>query len=75
MNRDKINLHRSPVWFKYLISLLVIALVVGAAMIFGGDKPAPHWITHRLIPVLGWVYIVLVAYLIIYYIVRRLKKK
>jgi hypothetical protein len=74
MAKSKINLHVLPTWLKYLISLTVIALVVGAAMIFGGNKPAPDWIPHRLIPVLGWIYLALVAYLIIHYIVRRFKK-
>jgi hypothetical protein len=75
MSKDKIELRTLPTWLKYLISLTVIALVVAAARIFGSGKPAPNWILHGLIPVLGWLYLALVAYLIIYYVVRRLKKK
>lgn len=75
MSKDKTELRTLPVWLKYLISLTVIALVVGLAMIFGGGRPAPNWILHGLIPVLGWIYLALVAYLIIYYAVRRFRNK
>jgi hypothetical protein len=71
---EEINLHRMPTWLKYLISLSVIAVVVIAAWIVNGDPPAPNWILHSLIPVLGWIYLGLVGYLIVYHVVRRWRK-
>jgi uncharacterized membrane protein HdeD (DUF308 family) len=69
------DLRKLPTWRRYLISLAVIALVVGAAWIVRGGRPAPNWIQHRLIPILGWVYLALVVYLIVYYVTVRFKRK
>jgi hypothetical protein len=75
MTNDRIDLRKLPAWLKYLVSLAVIAVVVGAAWLVGGDRPAPGWLTNRLIPALGWVYLALCVYVIIYYAARRLRKK
>lgn len=75
MSKDKVNLHALPAWLKYAVALVVIALVVGAAWLVGGDRPTPGWITNRLIPVLGWVYLALCVYLIVYYVARRIRKR
>ena len=74
MKHDKINLHLLPSWLKYLISLAVIAVVVLGAWIVNGGRPAPNWILHRLIPLLGWIYLGLAGYLITYYVVRGRRK-
>lgn len=75
MTKDKINLRALPTGIRYLISFALIAVVVGAARYVGGDRPTPAWITDKLIPVLGWVYLALCVYLIVYYVARRLTKK
>lgn len=61
MPDDKIDLRRLPSWLQYLISLSVVALVVGAAWFVGRDEPIPRWISHFLIPGLGVLYIILVV--------------
>lgn len=71
----KYDLKKLPAPLKYLVSLVLIAVVVGAARYVGGDRPTPAWITDKLIPVLGWVYLALCVYLIVYYVARRLTKK
>jgi hypothetical protein len=75
MAKNTVNLRTLPTWLKYLISLTVIALVVGAAWMVGGGRPAPRWILHGLIPVLGWIYLALVVYLIVYHVVKRIRKR
>lgn len=72
---NKVNLHALPAWLKYLVSLAIIAVVVCAAWLVGGDRPAPGWIVDRLIPALGWVYLALCVYVVIYYAARRLRRK
>lgn len=58
--RTRVDLRRSlPPW---LILLLGAAIAVGVALLawwVGRDDPAPTWITERLVPALGWVYIAL----------------
>lgn len=64
MSNSDIDLRRLPVWIQYVISLSVVAIVVVAAWIVGRDRPVPAWITHWLIPILGWIYLMLVAFVI-----------
>ena len=75
MNKNKIDLRALPTWLKYVISLTVIIPVMGAAWIVGRDEPVPGWLQHRLIPILGWIYIGCCLYLIIYHLARRLAKR
>jgi len=75
MARRGINLRALPVWLQYAIALVVIALVVSLAWLVGRDRPVPGWLTHRFIPALGWVYLALCVYLIIYYAARRIGKR
>lgn len=63
---DSIDLRRLPVWLQYVISLTVVGIVVALAWFVGGHKPAPYWITHYLVPILGVTYIVLVVYVIVW---------
>ena len=75
MNKNKVNLHALPARVKYPIALAVIALVVAAARLVGGHRPAPEWLTRELIPVLGWVYLALCLYLIVYHVARRIARR
>ena len=73
MPRMRVNLRTLPVWLQYVISLSAVALVVTAAWIVGRDRPIPFWITHYLIPILGWTYIALLVFLAIRWFARRVK--
>lgn len=64
------DLRRLPVWLQYLVALSVIAVVAAAAWLVGRDRPVPHWVTHGIIPVLGWVYIAFAAYWVVSRILR-----
>jgi hypothetical protein len=75
ISRNRVDLKTLPVWFQYLISLTVIAIVSFTAWIVGHNKPNPTWITNYLIPILGWLYIVLFTYVIGSRIVRRVRNK
>jgi Na+/alanine symporter len=65
MSENQIDLRRLPVWLQYVISLTVLAIVVALAWFVGGHKPAPYWIAHYLVPILGVTYILLVLYVIL----------
>jgi hypothetical protein len=65
MERERIDLRRLPVWLQYLIALTVVAVVSIAAWLVGRNRPIPNWITHYLIPILGWSYIVLFTFVMI----------
>ncbi|HWK90208.1 MAG TPA: hypothetical protein VNP72_09440 [Longimicrobium sp.] len=56
-----VDLRRMPWPLRYGLSLLIIAAVVAAAWFMGRDDPVPSWISHRLVPILGWTYLALVA--------------
>jgi hypothetical protein len=73
MARKRVDLRTLPVWLQYFISLTVVVLVVTAAWIAGSDRPTPAWITHYVVPTLGWIYLVLFVFLIIRWFARRLK--
>jgi heme A synthase len=57
MSHDPIDLRTLPVWLQYVISLTVVAVVAAAAWVIGKDQPVPNWLTTKMIPALGWVYI------------------
>ena len=71
MTGERVDLNRLPAWLQYLIALSVVAVVVGAAWAVGRDDPVPGWITHYLIPALGWLYIVLVVYVLLFRLLRQ----
>jgi len=77
LNREpnnKINLFRLPRWQQYGIALLVVGMVAGLALLTNQGKPPPAWIKHRLIPILGWVYLALVGIVVVRAILRRIKR-
>ncbi len=57
--RTFINLGRLPPWLQTLIALAVVALVAGLAWWVRRDQPPAAWITDRIVPVLGWLFILL----------------
>ena len=56
---------------QYAVALLVVAAISAMAWLSAGGRPAPAWITGRLIPVLGWLYLVLLAARIVVAVRRR----
>jgi hypothetical protein len=44
---------------RAVLALAVIALVSAAAWWTGRDDPVPTWITARLVPALGWIWLAL----------------
>lgn len=69
--RRKVDLRRLPGWAQYVIALSVVAVVVTAAWIVGGDRPVPVWITRYLVPALGVFYLILCAIALIGWARRR----
>lgn len=67
MPRKHVDLHVLPTWLQYLIALTIVAIVVIAAWLVshGAPTPASNWIAHTLAPILGWLFIILVVFLII----------
>jgi peptidoglycan/LPS O-acetylase OafA/YrhL len=61
MSEKPFDLRRLPVWLQYLISLSALAVVVTAAWLIGKDQPVPSWLITKMIPTLGWIYIVLLV--------------
>ncbi len=66
MTGKNIDLRKLPAWLQYVIALSVVGIVVPAAWIVGRDQPVPSWITTKLIPALGWLYLVLFVYVILH---------
>ena len=69
------NLRQLPTWLQYLIALTVVAIVVIAAWLVSRGAPtsASNWIVHTLAPILGWLFIILVVFLIILRVMKRRK--
>ena len=67
-------LFKLPKWQQYGISLLVVLVVVVIAWMVGKDDPAPPWLSEVVVPNLGWVYLGLLAIVIVDRI-RRHKAK
>lgn len=59
MPQDQIDLRKLPRWQQYAIAFSALAVVVTAAWLIGKDQPVPSWLTIKIIPALGWIYIVL----------------
>ena len=60
--RKKVDLRSSlPPWLTLLLGLAIAVGVALAAWWVGRDEPVPAWITDRLVPALGWIYIGLVV--------------
>jgi hypothetical protein len=75
MSRKKVNLRTLPTWLQYLIALTVTAIVVVIAWLVsrGTPTPATTWVEHTLAPILGWLFIILVVFLIILRLTKRRK--
>ena len=58
--RERVNLRRLPRAAQMAIALVVVVGVSLVAWWTGRDQPPPSWVTERLIPALGWVWLVLV---------------
>lgn len=65
MSKEEIDLKKLSVWIQYTIALSVTAIIVTVGWFVGRNQPVPTWLTTYLIPVLGWLYIVLLSYVII----------
>lgn len=71
MSRRRVDLRTLPVWLQYLIALTVAAMVMAAAWLVGRDEPVPYWIKNYLVPALGWIYLLLLAIVIIDWLRKR----
>jgi hypothetical protein len=71
VSENNIDLRKLPKWLQYVIALSVVAVVVAVAWLVAGDRGAPEWVTRYLAPVLGVLYLVLLAVAI----VRRVRRK
>lgn len=73
MSRKRVDLRALPTWLQYLIALTVTAIVVAFAwwVSRGASTPATTWVEHTLAPILGWLFIILVVFLIILRLAKR----
>lgn len=62
--RVRIDLRRIPPLPRYALALAVVAAVAALAWSVGKDDPVPGWVDDRLVPVLGWLWIAAVVYLV-----------
>lgn len=75
MSRIHVNLRRLPRWVVILIALTVVIAISLAAWHVGKDEPNPEWVTEKLNPALGWLWLVLVAIALFYKLFNRNKNK
>lgn len=75
MDGNNIDLRRLPIKYQYLIGLFVVAIIAAVAWITGRNKPTPLWIKQYLIPILGWAYLVLFCYAIVYKLIKKKKAR
>ena len=68
MSRRKSNKHRSaidllglPTWLQYVFAICVVALLAGSGWFAGRNDPVPAWLEDYVIPVLGWLGLLLIA--------------
>lgn len=71
----RFDLKSLPKWQQYGIAILVVAAVVTLAVISRGDRPPPRWLVEGLIPVLGWIYLALLAIVLIRYFLNRKSRR
>lgn len=70
--RTRIDLRRSlPARWRYAVALLIVGVVVAGAWWVGRDRPVPEWIGGTLVPALGWVYLLLLAVVLLRWLQRR----
>jgi hypothetical protein len=74
MSRIHVNLRRLPKWAVTLIALTVVIAITLAAWHVGKDEPNPEWVTKKLNPVLGWLWLML-AVIALFYKLSNWKKK
>jgi hypothetical protein len=74
--RIRIDLRRSlaPA-ARWGLALAIVAAVVLLAWHVGRDRPVPAWISDRLVPALGWIYLALVAVALVHLIRKRLARR
>jgi hypothetical protein len=56
-----LNLNRYSALARYTIALAITTFIAGAGWYVGRNRPVPEWITHGLIPFLGWLVLGLAA--------------
>jgi hypothetical protein len=71
MAEKKFDLNALPPGVRYLIALVLVAVVGGAGWYVGRDRPTPYWIEHYLIPGLGWLGLLLIVLAVADWIRRR----
>lgn len=59
--RIRFDLRALPTPLRYLLALGIVLLTVTLASHFGHDDPVPRWISDKLVPALGWIYLFLVS--------------
>ncbi|HEY8735630.1 MAG TPA: hypothetical protein VIO62_01155 [Candidatus Dormibacteraeota bacterium] len=68
--RRRVDLGTLPAWAQYLIALIVVAVIGGAAWLIGRGRPTPSWF-QGAIPVLGWIGVAALAYLVVRQIIKK----
>jgi len=68
--RRRVDLRTLPPWAQYGIALIVVAVVGGLAYLAGRGRPTPSWFTG-LFPVLGWIGVAALLYLVVWQILKR----
>jgi hypothetical protein len=72
--RRRVDLRRLPHGLGYVISLAVVAFVIGLAWLASRGEPAPAWWDRYASPAILWISPVAFAFLVWRY-VRRLRDK
>jgi peptidoglycan/LPS O-acetylase OafA/YrhL len=72
MSRKKVSLDNLPRWLQYTIAAVLMGAIAAAGYLVGRDEPTPAWIEQGLVPVLGWVALILIIIVAADWIRRRL---
>ncbi len=68
--RRRVDLRTLPPWQQYGIALIVVAVVGTIAYLAGRGNPTPSWFTG-LFPVLGWIGVAALVYLVARQIIKK----
>jgi len=69
---ERAFLNALPQWLRYVIAMVVVAVVAAAGWFVGRENPVPPWIERYLIPGLGWLGLLLIVIAVGDWIRRRI---
>jgi membrane protein DedA with SNARE-associated domain len=68
---NKVSFNSFPRWLQYTVASVVMGGIAAAGYFVGHNNPVPLWINQWLIPVLGWLGLLLIIIVAVEWIRQR----